>query len=142
MNTILGQMQTTSPCNGCGGEGKTITKKCPKCYGEGIVQAEEVIPLSIPAGLAPGMQLSVTGKGNAARRGGINGDLIVVIDEEPHDELIREWQYLIYHLFISIHDAILGANWGRQSGENTIKNDPSNPGRKNTGTQVGKGCPL
>lgn len=54
MNTILGQMQTTSPCNVCGGEGKTISKKCPKCYGEGIVQAEEVIPLSIPAGLAPG----------------------------------------------------------------------------------------
>jgi molecular chaperone DnaJ len=110
MNTILGQMQTTSPCNVCGGEGKVITKKCPKCYGEGIVQAEEVIPLSIPAGLSAGMQLSVTGKGNAARRGGINGDLIVVIDEEPHDELIREGNDLIYNLFISIPDAILGAN--------------------------------
>lgn len=110
MNTILGQMQTSAPCNVCGGEGKTITKKCPKCYGEGIVQAEEVIPLSIPAGLAPGMQLSVSGKGNAARRGGINGDLIVVIEEEPHPELIREGNDLIYNLFISIPDAILGAN--------------------------------
>ncbi|MCA1741489.1 MAG: molecular chaperone DnaJ, partial [Bacteroidales bacterium] len=110
MNTILGQMQTTAACNVCGGEGKVITKKCHKCYGEGITQAEEVIPLSIPAGLAPGMQLSVTGKGNAARRGGINGDLIVVIDEEPHDELLREGNDLIYNLFISIPDAILGAN--------------------------------
>jgi len=110
MNTILGQMQTSAPCNVCGGEGKVISKKCHKCYGEGIVQAEEVIPLSIPAGLAAGMQLSVTGKGNAARRGGINGDLIIVIDEEPHPELIREGNDLIYNLFISIPDAILGSN--------------------------------
>jgi molecular chaperone DnaJ len=110
MNTILGQMQTTAPCSACGGEGKIITQKCHKCYGEGIIKAEEVIPISIPAGLAAGMQLSVTGKGNAARRGGIAGDLIVVIDEEPHDELIREGNDLIYNLFISIPDAILGAN--------------------------------
>ena len=110
MNTILGQMQTTAPCNVCGGEGKVITKKCHKCYGEGITKAEEVIPLSIPAGLAPGMQLSVTGKGNAARHGGINGDLIVIIDEEPHDQLLREGNDLVYNLFISIPDAILGSN--------------------------------
>jgi len=110
MNTILGQMQTTAACNVCGGEGKVITKKCHKCYGEGITQAEEVIPISIPAGLAPGMQLSVSGKGNAARRGGINGDLIVLIDEEPHEDLIREGNDLIYNLFISIPDAILGSN--------------------------------
>jgi molecular chaperone DnaJ len=110
MNTILGQMQTTAPCNVCGGEGKVISKKCHMCYGEGITQADEVIPVSIPAGLAPGMQLSVTGKGNAARRGGINGDLIVLIDEEPHEDLIREGNDLIYNLFISIPDAILGAN--------------------------------
>ncbi|NLE36291.1 MAG: molecular chaperone DnaJ [Bacteroidales bacterium] len=132
MNTILGQMQTTSPCNVCGGEGKVITKKCPVCYGEGIVKAEEVIPLNIPAGLSPGMQLSVTGKGNAARRGGINGDLIVVIDEEPHDHLIREGNDLIYNLFISIPDAILGANAEVPTidGKVRIKIDP--------GTQAGK----
>lgn len=110
MNTILGQMQTTTQCNVCGGDGKVINKKCHNCYGEGITKAEEVIPISIPAGLTAGMQLSVTGKGNAARRGGINGDLIVLIDEEPHPELIREGHDLIYNLFISIPDAILGAN--------------------------------
>jgi molecular chaperone DnaJ len=132
MNTILGQMQTTAPCNVCGGEGRVITKKCQKCYGEGITQAEEVIPLNIPAGLAPGMQLSVTGKGNAARRGGINGDLIVVIDEEPHDQLIREGNDLIYNLFISIPDAILGSNVEVPTidGKVRIKIDP--------GTQAGK----
>ncbi len=142
MNTILGQMQTTAACNVCGGEGKVITKKCHKCYGEGITQAEEVIPLSIPAGLAPGMQLSVTGKGNAARRGGINGDLIVVIDEEPHNELVREGNDLIYNLFISIPDAILGTNVEVPTidGKVRIKIDPGTQGGKILRLR-GKGLP-
>lgn len=109
-NTILGQMQTTSVCPACGGEGKTITKKCPVCYGEGIVQKEDIIKINIPAGVAKGMQMTVSGKGNAARRGGINGDLLVVMDEEEHPELIREGNDLIYNLFISIPDAILGTH--------------------------------
>jgi molecular chaperone DnaJ len=107
-NTLLGQMQTTSVCPSCGGEGKTITKKCEKCYGEGIVEKEEVIKINIPAGVAKGMQMTVGGKGNAPRRGGVNGDLLVVIDEEEHEELIREGNDLIYNLFISIPDAITG----------------------------------
>ena len=89
-NTFLGQMQTVTSCPTCGGEGKIITNKCKSCYGEGIVKEEEVIPISIPAGVAEGMQMTVSGKGNAARRGGINGDLLVMIQEEHHAELIRD----------------------------------------------------
>ena len=107
-NTMLGQMQTTAVCPSCGGEGKSITKKCIACYGEGIVQKEDVIKINIPAGVGKGMQMTVEGKGNAPRRGGINGDLLVVIDEEEHPELIREGNDLIYNLFISIPDAVLG----------------------------------
>jgi len=142
MNTILGQMQTSAPCNVCGGEGKVITKKCHKCYGEGITQAEEVIPLNIPAGLAPGMQLSVTGKGNAARRGGVPGDLILVIDEEPHPELIRQGNDLIFNLFISIPDAILGSNVEVPTidGKVRIKIDPGTQGGKILRLR-GKGLP-
>jgi len=109
-NTMLGQMQTTAVCPACGGEGKTITKKCTSCYGEGIVQKEEVIKINIPAGVGKGMQMTVSGKGNAPRRGGINGDLLVVIDEEEHPDLIREGNDLIYNLFISIPDAVLGTH--------------------------------
>jgi molecular chaperone DnaJ len=107
-NTFLGQMQTTSTCPSCGGEGKTITSKCDSCYGEGIVKETEVVTLNIPAGVAEGMQMSVTGKGNAARRGGINGDLLVVIEEEKHPELIRDGNDLIYYLYLSVPDAALG----------------------------------
>ncbi len=131
-NTMLGQMQTSSICPACGGEGRTITKKSRECYGEGIVQKEDIIKINIPAGVGKGMQMTVSGKGNAARRGGINGDLLVVIDEEEHPELIREGNDLIYNLFISIPDAILGAQAEIPTVENNvkIKIDP--------GTQPGK----
>jgi molecular chaperone DnaJ len=131
-NTMLGQMQTTSVCPSCGGEGKTITKKCTACYGEGIVQKEDIIKINIPAGVARGMQMTISGKGNAPRRGGVNGDLLVVVDEEDHPDLIREGNDLIYNLFISIPDAILGTHVEVPTVENNvkIKIDP--------GTQPGK----
>lgn len=131
-NTLLGQMQTTSVCPTCNGEGKTITKKCPSCYGEGIVQDEEIIKINIPAGVAKGMQMNVEGKGNAARRGGINGDLIVVIDEEEHPELIREGNDLIFNLFISIPDSILGTQVEVPTVDSRVKI------RIEPGTQPGK----
>jgi len=120
-NTLLGQMQTTSVCPSCNGDGKTITKKCTSCYGEGIVQKEDIIKINIPAGVGKGMQMNVEGKGNAPRRGGINGDLLVVIDEEDHPDLIREGNDLIYNLFISIPDSILGTNVEVPTVENNVK---------------------
>lgn len=120
-NTMLGQMQTSSVCPSCGGEGKTITKKCTTCYGEGIVQKEEIIKINIPAGVGKGMQMTVGGKGNAPRRGGVNGDLLVVIDEEEHPELIREGNDLIYNLFISIPDAVLGTHVEVPTVDNNVK---------------------
>jgi molecular chaperone DnaJ len=106
--TFLGQMQTQSVCPSCGGEGKIITNKCKKCAGNGIVKGEEVITINIPAGVEDGMQLSVSGKGNAAARGGVNGDLIVVIEEIPHNELKRDGNNLLYDHYISFPDAVLG----------------------------------
>jgi molecular chaperone DnaJ len=108
MSTILGQMQTSTNCPTCGGEGKVITKKCVHCNGEGIVHDEAVINLNIPAGVAEGMQLSLNGKGNAARHGGINGDLLVVIEEEMHPELIRDQNDIIYNLLLSFPTAAMG----------------------------------
>jgi molecular chaperone DnaJ len=107
-NTFLGQMQTTTTCPGCGGEGKIITDKCTSCYGEGIVKENEVITINIPAGVAEGMQMTVSGQGNAPRRGGVNGDLLVLIEEEKHPELMRDGNDLIYNLYLSFPDAALG----------------------------------
>jgi len=108
-NTILGQMQTTSACPTCGGEGKIVTKPCKECSGEGLIRGEEVIEIRIPAGVGEGMQLSVSGKGNAARRGGVNGDLLVLIEEEANPDLIRDGNDLIHNLFVSFPQAALGA---------------------------------
>ena len=107
-NTILGAMQTTSTCPTCGGEGRIINEKCPHCNGEGVFSSEEIITINIPAGVAEGMQLSISGKGNAARRGGIAGDLIVLIEEEEHPELVRDGNDLLYNAFITFPDAVLG----------------------------------
>lgn len=108
--TILGQMQTASDCPTCGGDGKIIKDKCSHCNGEGIVREDEIITINIPAGVMEGMQLSVSGKGNAARRGGVNGDLLVLIEEEPHEELIRDENDLIYNLLLTVPMATLGGS--------------------------------
>lgn len=106
--TILGNMQTRTACPRCGGEGRIITDKCPHCAGEGIEMREEIITINIPAGVAEGMQLSMQGKGNAAKHGGIPGDLLVVIEEEQHPELLRDQNNLIYNVLLDLPTAVLG----------------------------------
>ncbi len=110
VNTMLGRMQTSAVCPKCHGEGKIITKPCETCHGEGNVKGEEEISFKIPAGMAEGMQLNVNGKGNAARRGGQNGDLLVVVEEEKNEELIRDGNNLVHNLFINFSEAALGAS--------------------------------
>ena len=109
-NTFLGQMQTVTTCPTCNGEGTTITSKCGSCRGEGRVYAEETITIDVPAGVQAGMQLNVSGRGNAGERGGMPGDLIVVIEEETHKELQREGLNVAYDLHISFTDAVFGIN--------------------------------
>lgn len=108
-NTFLGQMQTSSTCPQCGGEGTIIKNKCKTCHGDGIVKSEEVVTIKIPAGVNDGMQLSMSGKGNAAARGGVPGDLIILIEEIPHPDLKRDGKNLLYDLYISFPEAALGA---------------------------------
>lgn len=109
-NTFLGQMQTASTCPTCGGEGHTITEKCTSCFGNGVVKGEEVISIKIPAGVSEGMQLSVSGKGNAGARSGVPGDLIVLIEEIEHPELKRDGNSLLYEHYISFPEAVLGCS--------------------------------
>lgn len=107
-NTFLGQMQTVTTCPTCSGEGTTITNKCTACKGEGRVYGEETVNIEIPAGVQEGIQLSMSGKGNAGERGGSAGDLIILIEEEAHPELQREGLNVVYDLHISFTDAVFG----------------------------------
>ena len=105
---IFGMMQVQSECPTCHGEGKVIKNKCPHCNGEGVVRDEEIITIKIPAGVSGGMQIPVQGKGNAAPHGGVNGDLLVLIEEEEHKDLVREGNDLIYNLLLDMPTAVLG----------------------------------
>ncbi len=109
-NTILGQMQTTTTCPTCHGEGKIITAKCGSCSGEGRVYDEETINIDIPAGVSEGIQLSMSGKGNAGIRGGAAGDLIITVEEIANEDLKRDGDNVIYDLHINFADAALGTS--------------------------------
>ncbi len=106
--TILGTMQTRTTCPTCGGEGKIIKNKCKKCAGEGIIYGEEVVSVNIPTGVAEGMQLSMGGKGNAGKHNGVPGDLLILVEEEQHQNLIRDENDLIYNLLLSFPTAAWG----------------------------------
>jgi len=107
-NTFLGQMQTVTTCPACNGEGSVIVNKCTACKGEGRVYGEETVTLDIPEGVQEGMQLSMSGKGNVGERGGGPGDLIILIEEEPHPHLHRDGLNVAYDLFVSFPDAVFG----------------------------------
>ncbi|MCI5505161.1 MAG: molecular chaperone DnaJ [Prevotella sp.] len=106
--SIFGMMQTQGVCPTCGGEGKVIKNKCKECGGTGVVKGEEVVEINIPAGVAEGMIVNVPGKGNAGRRNGINGDIQVLIEEEPNDTFVRDGNNLIYNLLLDFPTAALG----------------------------------
>ena len=107
-NTFLGQVQTVTTCPTCNGEGSTIINKCNACRGEGRVYGEETVSMDIPAGVSEGMQLSISGKGNAGERGGSPGDLLVQIEEEPHPQLQRDGLNVAFELYLSFPDAVFG----------------------------------
>ena len=108
--TFMGPMESQSVCPECNGEGRTIDTACSVCHGEGIVKKSEVISFHIPAGVEDGMTLTVQGQGNTARHGGVNGDLLVVIEEEKDPNLIRDEDDLIYNLMLDFPTAALGGS--------------------------------
>ena len=108
VDSFFGRAQTQRVCPTCQGTGEVVTDPCPKCKGEGIVKGEEIVEIKIPAGVGEGMQLSISGKGNAARHGGVAGDLLVVIDEEHDPQLVRDGNDLLHNHKISVTTALLG----------------------------------
>ena len=130
--TILGTMQTRTTCPTCNGEGVIIKNKCKECAGEGIVYGEEVVTVKIPKGVAEGMQLSMSGKGNAGKRNGVAGDLLILVEEEQDPNLIRDENDLIYNLLLSFPTAALGGTVEIPTIDNKVKV------KIESGTQPGK----
>lgn len=108
--TILGAMESQSVCPECNGDGKIITEKCSYCHGSGVEKKDDIISFRIPAGVEDGMVLTMRGQGNAPRGGGVNGDLLIVIQEEKDPDLIRDGDDLIYNLMLDFPTAALGGS--------------------------------
>ena len=121
VNSFFGQTVTYSTCQQCSGEGKVINNPCRSCGGTGLVRKRETIKVTIPPGVEAGMQLKVTGAGHAAKNNGINGDLLVVIEEQEHPEFQREGNNLYHTHVISLPDAILGGEVEVQGLEGSYK---------------------
>jgi len=132
VNTMLGQMVSASTCPSCNGQGKTILNKCETCHGDGVTLEDDTITVNIPGGVADGMQLSMSGKGNYPPGGGAAGDLLIVIEELPHETLHREGNNIVYDLYLNFVDAALGTSVEVPTinGKAKIKVEP--------GTQSGK----
>jgi molecular chaperone DnaJ len=132
VDTMLGRMVSSATCTTCQGTGTIISEKCTVCHGGGTQEKEEVINIKVPAGVADGMQLSMSGKGNYPQGGGVPGDLIILIEEEENDLLKREGNNVVFDLYISFTDAVFGTSIEVPTidGKVKIKIDP--------GTQSGK----
>jgi len=132
VNTMLGQMVSTTTCPSCGGAGQTVDKRPSGVDSSGLESKEELISIKIPAGVSDGMQLSMSGKGNDAPGGGIPGDLLILIEEKEDKVLKRDGNNVIYDLYLNFVDAALGTSVEIPSigGKVRIKIEP--------GTQSGK----
>ncbi len=107
--SVFGQFVNISSCGNCGGEGTIIRDTCPTCGGEGRTQGEGTISVKIPAGVSEGNYITLRGEGNAGRRGGPAGDIMVVIHEEPHEVFTRNGDDVVLDLLVSFPEAALGA---------------------------------
>ena len=106
--TMFGQFVNIAACPTCGGEGRIIKERCPSCYGEGIKLGEVTVKVTVPSGVENGNYLTLRGQGNAGPRGGAAGDLIVVLEEIPHELFSRKGNDVIYTLAVSFPDLVLG----------------------------------
>ena len=107
---MFGQFVNITTCPTCGGEGRIVREPCTSCHGEGRLPGETTIKVNVPAGVAEGNYIPLQGQGNAGQRSGPPGDLIVLIEEQPHQYFTRSGDDIIYDLNVSFPMASLGGD--------------------------------
>ncbi len=108
-NTVIGKFKRMITCNNCNGSGKMVDNIPTGANRQGMIHEEELVNISIPPGITKGMQLKLSGKGNEGDHfEGAPGDLIVIIEESPHEIFKRDGINIHYNLYITIPEAILG----------------------------------
>jgi molecular chaperone DnaJ len=106
--SVFGQFVNIQSCSNCNGEGQIIKDRCQTCGGEGRVQGETTMKVNVPAGVSEGNYIPLRGQGNAGQRGGPPGDLLVIIEEEPHRMFTRNGEDVVLDLLVSFPEAALG----------------------------------
>ena len=130
--SMFGQFVNITTCLNCGGEGQIVRDRCPACDGEGREQGESTIKVNVPAGVSEGNYISMQGQGNAGRRGGPPGDVIVEFHEVRHEHFVRNGDDIVYNALISFPHAAMGGDIEvpTLTGRSRVKIDPGTmPGK-------------
>jgi len=106
--SVFGQFVNISTCSNCNGEGNIVDKPCKKCMGDGRVQDDSTVKIGVPPGVHNDSYMTMRGEGNAGKRGGPSGDIIVIFQEIEHEYFFRDGDDIVYDLHISFPDAVLG----------------------------------
>ena len=130
--SVFGQFVNITTCNNCNGEGSVVDTPCKKCLGDGRIQDDSFLSINVPAGVHEGSYMTMRNEGNAGKRGGPSGDVIVIFQEAPHEYFVREGDDIVFDLHVNFPDAALGSEVEipTLNGKVVLKIDP--------GTQPGK----
>jgi molecular chaperone DnaJ len=108
--SFLGQVMTTRACASCGGTGEQITSPCSSCNADGRVRSRRTIAVDVPAGIADGMRIRLSGQGEVGPGGGPAGDLYVEVSEQPHKSFTRDGADLHCTITLPMTAAALGTD--------------------------------
>ncbi|MEJ2617773.1 MAG: DnaJ C-terminal domain-containing protein [Ignavibacteriaceae bacterium] len=130
--SVFGQFVNITTCNNCNGEGSVVDTPCKKCLGDGRIQDDSFLNINVPAGVHEGSYMTMRNEGNAGKRGGPSGDVIVIFQEAPHEYFVREGDDIVFDLHVNFPEAALGSEVEipTLNGKAVLKIDP--------GTQPGK----
>lgn len=107
--TPFGAISSTKPCPHCSGKGKIIKNPCQKCHGVGRLRVQKTVSVDIPAGIADGQPMRLSGQGDCGVNGGPSGDLLITVSVKSHPIFRREGFDIHCDIPVTYMEAVLGA---------------------------------